>query len=193
MAWLQSNLPRTLAKMNREQQHVKHLFEESETMEQELENERHLNKELQEQIAQRRQKNDEMCALATILRSETEAVLSRYVYHADIYIYICFESLCGEYRDLQHHFGCACIVYRHNILLDTPEARAVAQDLHSKAAAAAKKKQVEKDTEASEQGDSEDASQNDDVPDSVKVTADLDHDGDDEGDDEEEQGDEMFD
>jgi len=79
MAWLQSNLPRTLAKMNREKQHVKHLFEDSDLMEKELEKERNLNKELQEKIAERRKKNDEMCALATMLRSETEVVLSRYV------------------------------------------------------------------------------------------------------------------
>lgn len=78
MAWLQSNLPRTLAKMNREQHHVKHLFEDSQATEKELEQERNLNAELQDQIAERRKKNDEMCALATILRSETEAVLSRY-------------------------------------------------------------------------------------------------------------------
>lgn len=77
MAWLQSNLPRTLAKMKLEQQHVKHLFEESSRMEKDLEKERILNKELQESIAERRKKNDEMCALATMLRSETEAVLSR--------------------------------------------------------------------------------------------------------------------
>lgn len=158
MAWLQSNLPRTLAKMNREQQHVKHLSEDAQKMQEELEHERKLNKELQRDIAQRRKKNDEMCALATILRSETEAVLSR-----------------------------------HNILLDTPEARAVAQDLHSKAAAAAKRKREEENTDTSERGDSGEASQHDKVPDSVKVTADMDHDGDDEGDDEEDQGDEMFD
>lgn len=65
--------------MNREQQHVKHLFEESDIMEKELEAERTLNKQLQANIAERRKKNDEMCALATMLRSETEAVLSRQV------------------------------------------------------------------------------------------------------------------
>lgn len=79
MAWLQTNLPLTLSKMSREQEHVKHLYEDSQTMEAELERERNLNKELQEKIAARRKKNDEMCALATMLRSETEAVLARYV------------------------------------------------------------------------------------------------------------------
>jgi hypothetical protein len=186
MAWLQSNLPRTLAKMNREQQHVKHLSEDAQKMQKELEHERKLNKELQRDIAQRRKKNDEMCALATILRSETEAVLSRYVSgQCNVFMYSQREYV---FITLSSHF-----LVRHNILLDTPEARAVAQDLHSKAAAAAKRKREEGNTDTSERGDSEEASQHDKVPDSVKVTADMDHDGDDEGDDEEDQGDEMFD
>lgn len=77
MTWLTSSLPLTLSKMKRECEHVQHLAQNANELERELENERNLNRLLQEQIADRRKRNDEMCALATMLRSETEAVLSR--------------------------------------------------------------------------------------------------------------------
>lgn len=86
---------------------------------------------------------------------------------------------------------------RHNILLDTPEARAAAKDLHKKAATAAKEQQEQMDAEATEEGDEGEEDSHPDVPDSVTAEghADLDHYGDDEGDDEEDmKGDEeMFD
>lgn len=190
MAWLQSNLPRTLAKMNREQLHVQHLQQDSSSLQKELDKERLLNKELQEKIAKRRHENDEMCALASMLRSETEAVLSRYVANMMLMLRSIYKWLT---------LFLAYIHVRHNILLETPEARTAAKALRKKVAAAAKEQQKVKDSQASDQGDKEEADENDEsIPvKAAEENADLDNDGDDEGDDDEDldekQGDEMFD
>jgi hypothetical protein len=156
MCWLQSNLPKTFEKVHGEKLHVKQLHNDVEFLKGELEKERAANASLQSKIADRREKNDEMCALMAMLRSETEAVLQR-----------------------------------HNILLDTPEARAVAEDLHLS-------NQQGRLTHDSSSFMGDDDNNNNveesedhgtDVNKLEDVEEDLDHDGDDEGDDDDE---EMF-
>jgi len=73
------------------------LREEAQFLEDELEKERCVNKKLQLNIIGKRIRNDEMCAMMTLLRGETEAVL-----------------------------------VRHNVLLETREAKTAAHELHSK-------------------------------------------------------------
>lgn len=146
MCWLQSNLPQTCSSLTLEKLHVKHLSNNVDFIELELQKERNANTLLQGKIANRRKRNDEMCALMTMLRSETEAVLTR-----------------------------------HNIVLDTPEARAVAQDLSLFS-------QQEHEQQSSNV-DSSSEVMNDATTPLAEEEEDLDHDGDDEGDDDEE---EMF-
>jgi hypothetical protein len=87
------------------------------------------------------------------------------------------------------------VLQRHNILLDTPEARAVASELHLGIL------QQDEDEEQQQQQDSsvedtngdvsmvDEQGRNDAAPCGADEEEDLDHDGDDEGDDDEE---EMF-
>jgi hypothetical protein len=149
MCWLQSNLPKTSEKLHREKVNLKQLQNDVDFLEQELEKERAANASLQSKIADRRKKNDEMCALMAMLRSETEAVLQR-----------------------------------HNILLDTPEARAMAEDFHF----SNEQERLTQDSTTLTGEDVEEGELGMDVN-KEDVEEDLDHDGDDEGDDDEE---EMF-
>lgn len=71
------------------------LHDEVELLEEELTKERQANKELQAGIITRRKRSDELVAMMTLLRSETEAILQR-----------------------------------HNILLDSPQAKEEARKLH---------------------------------------------------------------
>lgn len=98
LVFLEENLPATYEKMEDDQEDLLHLRNEAKALWDELQRERRSNKDLQRQIIQKRKRNDEMCAMMTLLRSETEAVLAR-----------------------------------HNILLDTQEARQAASDLHQNA------------------------------------------------------------
>jgi maltodextrin utilization protein YvdJ len=151
MCWLQSNLPKTSEKLHLEKLAVKQLQKDVDFLTQELEQERAANSSLQSKIADRRKKNDEMCALMAMLRSETEAVLQR-----------------------------------HNILLDTPEARAVAEDLHF---SNQQEHLLTQDSTAVMGDDDMEESEHGMGVNKEDVEEDLDHDGDDEEDDDEE---EMF-
>jgi len=97
MCWLSSSLPKTFDKMEQEHDDLLRLREEATFLENELNKVRTANKDLQHDIIGKRLRNDEMCAMMTLLRSETEAVLER-----------------------------------HNVLLETKEAKAAAQDIHDR-------------------------------------------------------------
>jgi hypothetical protein len=97
MCWDTASLPRSCGKMSSEHDELLRLREEAQFLQDELENERATNKGLQLKIIGKRTRNDEMCAMMTLLRSETEAVLMR-----------------------------------HNILLETKEAKGAAQEIHNK-------------------------------------------------------------
>jgi hypothetical protein len=97
MCWDTASLPTSYGKMSYEHGELLRLREEAQFLQDELENERASNKSLQLKIIGKRTRNDEMCAMMTLLRSETEAVL-----------------------------------LRHNILLETKEAKGAAQEIHNK-------------------------------------------------------------
>jgi hypothetical protein len=94
MAWMESNLPKTYNARG-ERQKVSQLRDEVALLEEELAKERAGNKVIQVGIIGRRKRSDELVAMMTLLRSETEAILQR-----------------------------------HNILLDSPQAKQAARDLH---------------------------------------------------------------
>lgn len=100
MCWLEDCLPKSAEKMSDEQEELLKLRDEARFLNEELEKERSDNKDLQRNIIGLRKRSDEMCAMMTLLRGETETVLMR-----------------------------------HNVLLETTEAKAAAQELHSKAVA----------------------------------------------------------
>mmetsp|Transcript_3346 Transcript_3346/g.5487 ORF Transcript_3346/g.5487 Transcript_3346/m.5487 type:complete len:550 (+) Transcript_3346:153-1802(+) len=105
MCWDTSSLPSSYDTMGAEREDLLRLREEAQFLQDELEKERAGNKDLQKNIIGKRVRNDEMCAMMTLLRTETEAVLMR-----------------------------------HNVLLDTREAKLAAQELHSKAVEARDKR-----------------------------------------------------
>ena len=98
MCWDTWSLPTSSEKRGPEHDELLRLREEAQYLQEELEKERASNKGFQISIIGKRCRNDEMCAMMTLLRSETEAVLMR-----------------------------------HNILLETKEAKGAAQEIHSKA------------------------------------------------------------
>mmetsp|Transcript_19999 Transcript_19999/g.30059 ORF Transcript_19999/g.30059 Transcript_19999/m.30059 type:complete len:545 (+) Transcript_19999:96-1730(+) len=98
MCWMPSCLPKSTDKMSQEYNDLLRLRKEASFLQKELDKVRTANKDLQHDIIRKRLRNDEMCAMMTLLRSETEAVLER-----------------------------------HNVLLETQEAKAAAQDLHDRA------------------------------------------------------------
>lgn len=98
MCWDTGSLPTSSENLKQEHEELLRLREEAHFLQEELEKERASNKSLQISIIAKRCRNDEMCAMMTLLRSETEAVLMR-----------------------------------HNILLETKEAKGAAQEIHTKA------------------------------------------------------------
>jgi len=75
LVWLESMLPQEVPSRGKE---LPSLREESELLKRELDRERHLNRELQTSIIGRRKQNDELIAMMTLLRTETEAVIARH-------------------------------------------------------------------------------------------------------------------
>jgi hypothetical protein len=69
--------------MASEMEDLVRLKEEAEFLLSELERERAANKDLQRHIVSKRLRNDEMCAMMTLLRGETEAVLMRHNFLLD--------------------------------------------------------------------------------------------------------------
>ncbi|CAB9506253.1 expressed unknown protein [Seminavis robusta] len=94
MAWMESSLPKTY-NGKKERHKVALLRDEVALLEEELSNERAANKDIQVKIIDRRKRSDELVAMMTLLRSETEAILQR-----------------------------------NNILLDSPQAKQAARELH---------------------------------------------------------------
>ena len=97
LMYLEENLPATFSGMKEEEDEWDRLKDESAYLDEELNRERAANKELQQDIIGKRKRYDEICSTMSLLRGETEAVLTR-----------------------------------HNIMLDTAEARAAAQQIHDK-------------------------------------------------------------
>lgn len=79
ITWLESTLPRTTSAYNNDAKDLKKLQDEVRTLEDQLQCECVRNTELREQINASRTRSDEMVALMQLLRSETEAVLERFV------------------------------------------------------------------------------------------------------------------
>jgi hypothetical protein len=96
MCWDVASLPDTYEEMAIEHEELLRLREESRFLQSQIEKERITNSNIQVEIIEKRFRNDEMCAMMTLLRSETEAVLAR-----------------------------------HNILLETKDARMAAEALHN--------------------------------------------------------------
>lgn len=94
MCWLESNIPRSYDAIE-EKDKVSKLRDEVKLLEEELSKERTANRDIQLGIIGRRKRSDELVAMMTLLRGETEAILQR-----------------------------------HNILLDSPEAKQAARELH---------------------------------------------------------------
>jgi len=79
LTWLESNLPSDAepgAKSDKEE--LRKIREQVEALEAELANEVKTNSDLQKEIFDGRKKNDEMCAMMTMIRTETEAVVHRH-------------------------------------------------------------------------------------------------------------------
>lgn len=79
MTWLESNLPSDAepgAKNDKEE--LRKIREQVKALEAELANEVKTNSDLQKEIFDGRKKNDEMCAMMTMIRTETEAVVHRH-------------------------------------------------------------------------------------------------------------------
>lgn len=157
MVFLEENLPSTFKDMEKDVDDIAKCREEAMELHKALQQERVVNKVLQGQIIQKRKRNDEMCAMMTLLRSETEAVLGR-----------------------------------HNILLDTQEARQAASDLHQKVLE--EREQRGENGLDVDEGELVDEMQRDDIPQESGLHEEHDNDGDDEGsgcEDEEEEGEMM--
>lgn len=75
MCWLDPNLPEEPPEAGEE---LPGLREDVDLLESELEKERNLNRDLQINIIARRKRNDELVAMMSLLRSETEAVVARH-------------------------------------------------------------------------------------------------------------------
>jgi hypothetical protein len=74
MCWIESNMPKEAPKTAA----IVNLREEVSMLTQELDKEHNLNRDLQTNIIGRRKRNDELVAMMALLRSETEAVVSRH-------------------------------------------------------------------------------------------------------------------
>ena len=79
ITWLESTLPKTTSAYDNDTEDLKKLQEEVRVLEDELQHEIVRNTELREQVNASRSRSDEMVALMQLLRSETEAVLERFV------------------------------------------------------------------------------------------------------------------
>ena len=77
MTWMEHSLPTEYDPQNGKEKVVQ-LQNEVELLEEELVKERQANKELQVGIIARRKRSDELVAMMTLLRSETEAILQRH-------------------------------------------------------------------------------------------------------------------
>ena len=102
ITWLESSLPETTAAFDSDAEDLQTIREEVRLLKEELAKETGRNTDLQSQIIASRAKNDEMVAMMQLLRSETEAVLERYV------IFI----LCNAHSTLPLHVN----AYSNNIV-----------------------------------------------------------------------------
>ena len=79
ITWLESTLPGSTSAYNDDIEELDRLRAEVRILEEGLNRESERNSELQEQIIASRSRSDEMVAMMQLLRSETEAVLERYI------------------------------------------------------------------------------------------------------------------
>ena len=79
ITWLESTLPDSTSAYETDVEDLTKLREEVRLLEEELDKEGERNTELQKQLIASRTRSDEMVAMMQLLRSETEAVLERYV------------------------------------------------------------------------------------------------------------------
>ena len=79
ITWLESTLPESTSAYNDDVEDLDKLRAEVRILEEGLNRECKRNSDLQEQIIAFRSRSDEMVAMMQLLRSETEAVLERYV------------------------------------------------------------------------------------------------------------------
>ena len=78
MAWVEPNIPRTVSPDKEvDGDKLKRLRKEVQMLQDELDHEIASNKDFQQQIIQGRKRSDEICAMMTLLRTETEAVIER--------------------------------------------------------------------------------------------------------------------
>jgi len=79
MAWIEPNIPRQVSP-DKEAEKVKldRLREEVQRLQADLEKEVSANKDFQREIIEGRKRSDEICAMMTLLRTETEAVIERH-------------------------------------------------------------------------------------------------------------------
>ncbi|KAL7547044.1 hypothetical protein ACHAWF_010365 [Thalassiosira exigua] len=142
ITWLESNLPESTAAFAADAKDVARLREEVRGLEEELAKEGASNAELQNQIIASRKRSDQMVAMMQLLRAETEAVLERYVVDC---IDLSFSD-CGVFGNMRER-ETTTLIYtppvttytsssssarRHNLIMETPEARAKSAELHSR-------------------------------------------------------------
>ena len=86
ITWLESTLPESTAAYEADAEDLGKLREEARILEEEYNRESERNTELQKQNIADRSRSDQMVAMMQLLRSETEAVLERYVLHLNIHL-----------------------------------------------------------------------------------------------------------
>lgn len=78
MAWIEPNIPRTVSPdKGEDEDKLKKVRDEVQMLQVELENEVIANRDFQQDIIEGRKRSDEICAMMTLLRTETEAVIER--------------------------------------------------------------------------------------------------------------------
>jgi len=79
MAWVEPNIPRTVSPdKSEDEDKLKKVRDEVQMLQVELENEVTANRDFQQDIIEGRKRSDEICAMMTLLRTETEAVIERH-------------------------------------------------------------------------------------------------------------------
>ena len=140
-------MPQTTSAYDNDAEDLKKLQEEVRILEDELQRECVRNTDLREQVHASRTRSDEMVALMQLLRSETEAVLERFVYLAwPPSIMVKYISSCNPF----------CNRTRHNVIMETPEARAKAAELHKRRIEEEKLKNPPVEGEEEEEEDDDD-------------------------------------
>jgi hypothetical protein len=148
ITWFESALPASTAAYDPDAEELLKLTEEARLLEEEMNKEVALNTELQKQILKSRERNDQMVAMMQLLRTETEAVLER-----------CIDAVLRILAspDPVPNLTSFLLSSRHNTIMESPEARAKAAELHKRAQEAEKLKNPSAEgEEVGEDNDEED-------------------------------------